>query len=67
MLGVGGEPPGAGAFEALLHDVAVGAFNFTRANGQVACESRLVADRRITGTRLSTSKPYLLHVMPLAG
>ena len=38
MFGIVLPPPGAWALHALLDDVAVGAFNFPRANGQIALD-----------------------------
>ena len=44
VLGIVRTPPSTRAFQALLDNVAVGAFNFPRANGQVAPDCVLVIE-----------------------
>ena len=42
MFSVGGAPPGAGALQARLHDVAVRTFDFARTNRQATGDSVLI-------------------------
>lgn len=44
VLGIGGTPPSTGAFQALLHDIAMCALNLVRANGKILCERILVVE-----------------------
>jgi len=44
VLGIGRTPPGARALQSLLGDIAVGAFNFSGSNRQVALQCALVVE-----------------------
>ena len=44
MLGVVGAPPGAGTFESLLDEVAMGALDLARADRQILAERFIVVE-----------------------
>jgi hypothetical protein len=57
-LGVVGRPPGAGALEALLHDIAVGTFDLAGADGQPLREGALVVETIESVAQIAMTGPY---------
>ena len=58
MLSIVRTPPSTRAFQALLDNVAVGAFNFSRANGQVAPDCVLVIELVSSVAQVAVTLPH---------
>jgi hypothetical protein len=57
-LGVVGRPPGAGALEALLHHMAVRAFDLAGADGKALREGALVVEMIEAVAQVAMTGPY---------
>ena len=58
MLGIVSPPPSAGALHALLDDVAVGAFNFSRTNRQIALDCVLIIELVCSVIEVAVALPH---------
>jgi len=58
MLGIVLSPPSARAFQALLNNVAMGAFNLSRANGQAALDGVLVVELVWSAIEVAVTLPH---------